>query len=313
MKGEWIEIKVVTTSEALEAVSGIFYSLNVKGVSIEDPNDLLIIESAPLTWDFNDINVFEYGDTAAVVKGYFSPEEDIEEIKKYICEKLADLKEFGIDAGEAKVIDNSVFEEDWESSWKKYYQPVRIGKNIVIKPIWKDYDKLSDDIIIEMDPGMAFGTGTHATTSMCVAALERYVKPESTVFDIGTGSGILSITAAKLNAKKVVGVDLDPIAVKCAKENVEFNNLNNIDIYLGNLMEVVEGKADIVVANIIADVIIFLTEDVKKFILPGGLFICSGIIGERSKDVENKLKECGFEIIEINNQEDWVCIISKAL
>ena len=160
---------------------------------------------------------------------------------------------------------------------------------------------------------MAFGTGTHATTYMCVEALEKYVKPESTVFDIGTGSGILSISAAKLKAKRVVGVDLDPVAVRCAKENVEFNKLNNIEIFLGNLMEVVEGKADIVVANILADVIIFLTSEVKKFILPGGYFISSGIIGERSKDVQNKLVECGFEIVDVNLQEDWVCIVSKAI
>lgn len=313
MKGEWIEIKVVTTSEALEPVSGIFYSLNVKGVSIEDPNDILTRETGPLTWDFADINILEYGDKAAVVKGYFTPEDNIDGIKKYIEEKLMDLKEFGIDIGEGKVTSNQVYEEDWQNSWKKYYKPIRIGNNIVIKPIWEQYDKKQEDIIIEMDPGMAFGTGTHATTYMCVEALEKYVNSESTVFDIGTGSGILSMAAAKLNAKKVVGVDLDPVAVACAKENVEFNKLDNIEIFQGNLMEVVEGKADIVIANIIADVIIFLAEDVKKFIVSGGLFISSGIIGERSKDVQNKLLECGFEIVEVNTKEDWVCIVSKAL
>jgi ribosomal protein L11 methyltransferase len=313
MKGEWIEVKVVTTSEALEPVSGIFYGLGIKGVSIEDPNDMLTRDAGPLTWDFADINVFEYGDKAAVVKGYFTPEDDIEGAIKYIEEKLLDLKEFGIEIGEGKVTSNQVYEEQWENSWKKYYKPVKIGKNIVIKPIWEEYDKKEEDIIIEMDPGMAFGTGTHATTYMCVEALEKYVNPETTVFDIGTGSGILSISAAKLKAKRVVGVDLDPVAVSCAKENVQFNKLDNIEIFQGDLMEVVEGKADIVVANIIADVIIFLSGEVKKFILPGGLFIASGIIGERSKDVENKLIESGFEIVEVNTQEDWVCIVSKAI
>ena len=313
MKGEWIEIKVVTTSEALEPVSGIFYGLNVKGVSIEDPDDMLSRESGPLTWDFADINVFEYGDKAAVVKGYFIPEEDITGIIKYIEEKLEDLKGFGIDIGEGKVMSKAVFEEDWQNSWKQYYKPVKIGENIVIKPIWEDYEKKPQDLIIEMDPGMAFGTGTHATTYMCVEALEKYVDENTTVFDIGTGSGILAISAAKLKAKKVVGVDLDPVAVQCAKENVEFNKMENIEIHQGNLMEVVKGKADIVVANIIADVIIFLTGEVKQFIKTGGLFISSGIIGERSKDVQNKLIECGFEIVEVNVQEDWVCIVSKAV
>lgn len=313
MKGEWIEIKVVTKSEALEPVSGIFYGLNVKGVSIEDPDDMLTRESGPLTWDFADINIFEYGDKAAVVKGYFTPEENIPDIIKYIQEKLADLKNFGIDIGLGKVISKAVFEEDWQNSWKQYYKPVKIGKNIVIKPIWENYDKKLDDLIIEMDPGMAFGTGTHATTYMCVEALEKYVNKDTVVFDIGTGSGILAISAAKLGAKNVVGVDLDPVAVKCAKENVEFNRMENIEIHQGNLMEVVEGKSDIVVANIIADVIIFLTGEVKQFIKVGGLFISSGIIGERSKDVQDKLIECGFEIVEVNVQEDWVCIVSKAV
>jgi len=313
MKGEWIEVKVVTTSDALEPVSAIFYNLGIKGVSIEDPNDMLTREAGPLTWDFADINVFEYGDKAAVVKGYFTPQEDVDAAKKYITEKLLDLKAFGVEIGEGKVTSTKVFEEQWESNWKKYYKPIRIGKNIVIKPIWEDYNKKAEDIIIEMDPGMAFGTGTHATTYMCVEALEKYVTSKSTVFDIGTGSGILSISAAKLNAKKVVGVDLDPVAVSCAKENVAFNKLDNVDIFLGDLMEVVEGKADIVVANIIADVIIFLTSNVKNFILPGGLFIASGIIGERSQDVQNKLLECGFEIVEVKIQEDWVCIVSKVV
>ena len=311
MKGEWTEIKVLTTSDAVEPVMGIFYGLNINGVSVEDPNDLIAIKDSPIFYDLVDINLFEYGNDVAVVKGYFSYEDDIESIKKYILDKLADLKEFGINIGQGKVIDSLIYEEDWKDSWKKYFKPVKIGKNIVVKPMWHEYDRLKDEIIIEMDPGMAFGTGTHATTRMCVEAIEKYLEPGNTVFDIGTGSGILSITASKLNAKNVIAVDLDPLAVDCAKENVKLNKLDNVDIYFGNLMEVIQGKADIVVSNIIADVIISLTEDVKDFLLPGGLFICSGIIGERSNDVENKLKKCGFQIVEIKNDEDWVCIVSK--
>jgi ribosomal protein L11 methyltransferase len=310
MQGKWIEVKIVTTSEAVEPVSGIFYGLDVKGVAIEDPRDILEREQGPLSWDFADINIFEYGRDAAVVKGYFNEEDNIPEIQKYIEDKINELKDFGIDIGEGKVVIKPVFEEDWANNWKKYYKPTKIGENIVIKPIWEEYKASEGEIIVEMDPGMAFGTGTHETTKMCIEALEGYVSKDSTVFDIGTGSGILAIAAAKLGAKKVVGVDLDPVAVDSAKSNVGFNELNNIEILHGNLMDVVEGKANIVVANIIAEVIIFLTEDVKNFIEPNGYFITSGIIKDRREDVKSKLISSGFKILEDNTLGEWCCIVA---
>lgn len=311
MDKEWLEVKIVTASDAVEPVSGIFYGLDVKGVAIEDPNDIFTREQGPLSWDFADVNILEYGGKAAVVKGYFNKGEDIDGLRNYIENKLSELRNFGIDLGEGKVIIKSVNEEDWANNWKKYYKPVRIGEHIVIKPIWEEYEKKSEDIVIELDPGMAFGTGTHETTRMCAQALEKYVRPNHRVFDIGTGSGILAITAAKLGAKEVVAVDLDPVAVDSAKENIKFNDIQNIKVIYGNLMDVVEGKANIVVANIIAEVIVMLTEDVKKFILPGGLFISSGIIRERKDDVIKKLEECGFDIIETNYDGEWVCVVSS--
>lgn len=311
MEGKWIEVKVITSSEALEAVSGVFYTLDVKGVAIEDPRDILEREQGPLSWDFADINIFEYGKDAAVIKGYFCEEDNIEEIKSYIEERLSYIKELGIDIGQGKVITNAVYEEDWANNWKKYYKPTKIGEKIVIKPIWEEYKGNKDEIIVEMDPGMAFGTGTHETTKMCIEALEKKVLKDSTVFDIGTGSGILAITAAKLGAKKVVGVDLDPVAVDSAKQNVGFNKLDNIEIIHGNLMDVVKGEAEIVVANIIAEVIILLSEDVKKFLKPNGVFISSGIIKDRKDDVVNKLTSVGFKIQEVNELGEWVCIISS--
>lgn len=311
MNGKWIEVKVVTTSEAVEPVSGIFYGLDVKGVAIEDPRDILEREQGPLSWDFADINIFEYGKDAAVVKGYFNLEENIKEIEKYVNEKIDELKEMNINVGQGKIFIKEVKEEDWANNWKKYYKPTKIGEKIVIKPIWEEYKSQNDEIIVEMDPGMAFGTGTHETTRMCIEALEKYVTKDTTVYDIGTGSGILAITAAKLGAGKVVGVDLDPVAVDSAKSNVGFNNLSNIDILHGNLMEVVEGKAEIVVANIIAEVIIFLSDEVKKFLKPDGYFISSGIIKDRKDDVVKKLTSIGFNIIEVNTLGEWVCITSS--
>ncbi|EEH98825.1 MULTISPECIES: 50S ribosomal protein L11 methyltransferase [Clostridium] len=311
MQGTWIEVRVITKSEALEPVSGIFYGLDCKGVAIEDPNDILEREQGPLTWDFADINVLEHKGKVAVVKAYFSEEDNIDEILKYINEKMNELKELGIDTGVAKVESEKMFEEDWANNWKKYYKPTKVGEKIVVKPIWEEYDAQGEELVVELDPGMAFGTGTHETTRMCIQSLEKYVKEDSTVFDVGCGSGILAIAAAKLGSKMAVGVDLDPVAVESAKENVGYNNLENIQILYGNLVEVIDGKADIVVANIIAEVICILTEDVKRVLKDNGYFITSGIIHDRVDMVTKKLEETGFEVIEINKDGEWNCIVAK--
>lgn len=311
MQGTWIEVRVITKSEALEPVSGIFYGLDCKGVAIEDPNDILEREQGPLTWDFADINVLEHKGKVAVVKAYFSEEDNIDEILKYINEKMNELKELGIDTGVAKVESEKMFEEDWANNWKKYYKPTKVGEKIVVKPIWEEYDAQGEELVVELDPGMAFGTGTHETTRMCIQSLEKYVKEDSTVFDVGCGSGILAIAAAKLGSKMAVGVDLDPVAVESAKENVGYNNLENIKILYGNLVEVIDGKADIVVANIIAEVICILTEDVKRVLKDNGYFITSGIIHDRVDMVTKKLEETGFEVIEINKDGEWNCIVAK--
>lgn len=311
MQGTWIEVRVITKSEALEPVSGIFYGLDCKGVAIEDPNDILEREQGPLTWDFADIIVLEHKGKVAVVKAYFSEEDNIDEILKYINEKMNELKELGIDTGVAKVESEKMFEEDWANNWKKYYKPTKVGEKIVVKPIWEEYDAQGEELVVELDPGMAFGTGTHETTRMCIQSLEKYVKEDSTVFDVGCGSGILAIAAAKLGSKMAVGVDLDPVAVESAKENVGYNNLENIQILYGNLVEVIDGKADIVVANIIAEVICILTEDVKRVLKDNGYFITSGIIHDRVDMVTKKLEETGFEVIEINKDGEWNCIVAK--
>ncbi len=310
MDKNWVEVTVVTSSEATEAVAGFFYNTGVKGVSIEDSEDVEFKKKHPGDWDYFDETILNIKE-GAVVKGYFKEDENFDEYLKYIKEGVENLPQFGFDKGEGIVTVNKVNEEQWENNWKKYYKPTKVGERIVVKPIWEEYSKQEDEIIVELDPGMAFGTGTHETTRMCIKALEKYVKPSSTVFDIGTGSGILAISAAKLGSEKVIGVDLDPVAVDSAKNNVSFNDLNNIEILYGDLMEVVNGKADIVVANIIADVIIFLTETVKQFIKDEGYFISSGIILERRQSVIDKLEQCGFEIVEVMEDGEWVCIVSK--
>ena len=311
MDGTWIEVRVITKSEALEPISGIFYSLDCKGVAIEDPEDILGREQGPLTWDFADINVLEHKGKVAVVKAYFAEEDNIEDVLEYVNERLTELKEMGLDLGEAKVEHEKMHEEDWANTWKQYYKPTKVGEKIVVKPIWEEYEAKDGELVVDLDPGMAFGTGTHETTIMCIQSLEKYVKEDSTVFDVGCGSGILAIAAAKLGAKLAVGVDLDPVAVESSIENVGYNKLKNIEILHGNLVEVIDGKADIVVANILAEIICILTDDVKRVLKDGGVFITSGIIHDRVDMVCEKLEATGFEVMEKNRDGEWNCIVAK--
>lgn len=309
MSKEWIEVSIVTTSEAVEAVSGILYNTEVEGISIEDTKDIEFKKKHPGDWDYFDESLLKIKD-GAVIRAYYRESEKLNTYLKYIKDSINELENFGINKGKGLIVVGKVNEQDWENNWKKYYKPYRVGERVVIKPIWEEYKSKKEDIVVEIDPGMAFGTGTHETTKMCIKALEKYVKLESNVFDIGTGSGILAITAAKLGAKQVSAVDLDPVAVESALKNVGYNDIKNIKVTHGNLMEGVHGKADIVAINIIADVIISLTEEVKNFLVPGGILISSGIILDRKEDVIEKFQHSGFEIKEINQDGEWVCIVS---
>ncbi|WP_312651071.1 50S ribosomal protein L11 methyltransferase [Proteiniclasticum sp.] len=307
----WNEIKIVLKEEDLEYIQGVLYTMDVKGVSIEDPSDILGREQGPLTWDFADINIFEYGKDKAVVKAYFNIDVNVEEIIREIHEKIENAKALGVDFGSYEIFSEEVNEKDWANEWKKYYKPIKVGEKFVVKPLWEEYEAKGDEIILHMDPGMAFGTGTHETTRMCLEAIEDYMKQDTRVFDIGTGSGILAIGASKLGAKDVVGVDLDIVAVDSAKENVGYNKLDNVEILHGNLMDVVHGTADIIVANIIAEIILVLIDDVKKMINENGVFISSGIIREKEAMVTQALLEKGFSIIEVRREGEWVCIVSE--
>ncbi|MBP1918069.1 50S ribosomal protein L11 methyltransferase [Youngiibacter multivorans] len=307
MNGIWSEIKIIVEEKDAEAVENILYTMDIKGLAIEDPKDILGRDQGPLTWDFADINIFEFKDKA-VIKAYFSEDADATGICEEIRGKISGLRDFGFEIGEFEVTSRKVNEEDWANNWKKYYKPTKIGERFVVRPLWEEYEASGDEIIISMDPGMAFGTGTHETTRMCLEALERHMSKGDTVFDIGTGSGILAIGASLLGAGEVIGVDLDPVAVDSAKENVGFNALDNVGIRLGNLMDTVEGTADVIVANIIAEIVVVLIDDVRLKLKTGGKFISSGIIREKEKLVADKLLSSGFTIIETDRQGEWVAI-----
>lgn len=309
---KWAEITIKTTTEAVEAITNILYEQNVGGVSIEDPKDFKFQKKHEYDWDFVEEEIFNSGYDGVIIKTYITEERDVSDDIKLIKEKIDGLKGFGIDVGEAIVELSQVDEEDWANEWKNYYKPTKIGEKIVVKPTWEDYEAKDTDLIIELDPGMAFGTGTHETTSMCIRELEKYVKPESKVFDIGCGSGILAIAAAKLGAKDVLAVDLDEVAVKVSKENIELNKVaGSVNALHGNLMEVVKDKADIVVANIIADIIKILAKDIKQFMKDDAVFISSGIIHAKVDEVKEALTQNGLEIVHVESLGEWNAIVSK--
>jgi ribosomal protein L11 methyltransferase len=305
----WVEIKVKTSTESIEAISNIFYEAGVAGVVIEDPKDYLRQKDED-AWDYMDIPE-EIAYEEAVVTAYLVEDSSFAEKAMEIKLRIKDLPKYGLNIGKGEVILNNISETNWAEAWKKYYKPTRIGKDLVIKPSWEDYCEKPGDIVIEMDPGMAFGTGTHETTVMCLELLEKYVTRGHTVIDVGCGSGILSIAAAKLGAHKVIGIDKDEVAVRVARENVERNNTNSIiNIMKADKLHNVDIKADIIVANIIADVVIELSSMVPLYLTNNGIFLASGIIKDRKMSVVEALEKNGFDLLEEASKGEWVTLAS---
>ncbi len=306
---KWVEIQIKTTTEALEAVSNILYESGVGGVVIEDSPQKLDIPEEDGWKSLTDLTDIEF--EGVVVKGYLPMNSSIHEKIKEIQKAVDRLTEYNLDKGLGEVVFTEISEENWANSWKKYYKPIKIGQKIVIKPTWKKYAPKEGEIVVQIDPGMAFGTGTHETTVMCIKLLQKYVFPDSVVIDVGCGSGILSIVSAKLGAKKVIGVDADKVAVDVAKKNVVRNNEENkINIIKGNLLDDIHEKADIVVANITADVIMELAQDIGNNIRSAGVFIASGIIKGRSHDVKKSLEKNGFDIKEEIEESEWYSYVA---
>ncbi|WP_425057574.1 Ribosomal protein L11 methyltransferase [Sporomusa carbonis] len=306
---KWAEISIQTSHEATEAVADIFHDLGASGVVIEDP-ELINTYRRSGSWDYCDIPV-EQETEVVTIKAYLPVDELLDDKLRLFEERINNLQEHNLDKGRGAINWREVQEEDWASSWKEYFHPVRVGEHIVIKPSWEEYLPVEGDIIIELDPGMAFGTGTHHTTAMCIRCLEDVIRPGNIVFDVGTGSGILAVAAAKLGAAQVHAVDLDPVAVRVAKENVTFNNVTvNVKVAQGDLLTGVDGKADVIVANIIADIIIKMLPDVKTRLTDDGLFIASGIIAERLSDVTAAIIDNGLMIDKVIEEGGWVAIVA---
>lgn len=303
---KWIEAKVIFESEnqalAEELISDIFYNFNLQGVVIEQP-DLDPDEG----WGSDALEKSEHYS----VSGYIPDNEFAEGRQKKLENELSKLeKTLNVSCSLSY---NSVDEEDWEHSWKEYFWPEKISGRFVVKPTWRDYEPQKGDLVIEIDPGMAFGTGTHPTTSLCVNMLEKYLHPGNSLLDIGTGSGILMIAAEKLGAVNIAGIDIDEVAVEIAEKNMVLNGIDPgaFHVKCGNLAKDVDDRYNIVVANILPDVIIELLSTVKNVLTDDGIFICSGIIEDSCSKVMDTLKLKGFEVVEHVLKESWVVIVAK--
>ncbi|KWW12502.1 MULTISPECIES: 50S ribosomal protein L11 methyltransferase [Bacillaceae] len=309
---KWSEFAIQTTNEAVEPVSNILHEAGASGVVIEDPLEL-VKERENVFGEIYHLNPDDYPDEGVLIKAYLPVNSFLGETVDAIKESINNLLLFDIDLGKNIVSISEVNEEEWATAWKKYYNPVKISERFTIVPTWEDYTPVSsDELIIELDPGMAFGTGTHPTTVMCIQALERTVRPGDLVVDVGTGSGVLSIAAALLDAKQIQSLDLDEVAVQSATQNVQLNNVQDrVSVSQGNLLDGVHEQADVVVANILAEVIMRFTDDVAKVVKPGGYFIASGIIQPKKQDVKDAITASGFTIEETVLMEDWVAIIAK--
>jgi ribosomal protein L11 methyltransferase len=308
---EWIEIVIKTTFEAKEAVTNILHEAMVEGIVIEDPNDIINLLKEEERWDYMDEDLIEDYYDGVVIKGYFVKEDDSKEKMDYIKEQINMLPRYDLDIGYTEIEIQDIADRDWNYEWKKYFKPFKLGNNVIIKPSWEEYEKKEDEIVIEIDPGAAFGTGSHETTSICIEEIEKYLTKEANILDIGTGTGILAILASKLGAGKVLGIDIDDDSIRISKENVKINQCENVEIAKSNLLSNVDFEADIVVANITADIIIKMISDLTAVMKNKSLFIASGILSTKVDLVENALKENDFIVLDKIYKGEWAGITAR--
>ena len=307
---KWCEISIQTSHEAVELIAEIFRDLGASGVVIEDPelvNDYITSGK----WDYTDIPIAK--ETEVVVeKAYLPVNGELEGRIQTLQQEIKALASRGVNTAPAVLTTAELQDEDWSDTWKQYFHTEKPGERVVIKPTWEEYAPQGDEVVIELDPGAAFGTGTHATTSMCIRQLEKLVKPGMTVFDVGTGSGILSIISAKLGATNIQAVDYDDSVLKIVEENLEQNNVQDIiSVAQSDLMQNVHGKAELVIANIIADIIIRLFDQLDEHLEQGGTLLTSGIIEDRIEDVLAAAEKHGYGVVERMENKGWDCITFK--
>jgi len=303
---KWVEARIIFECPepgiASDLISEIFYDFGLQGVIVESPETETCID-----WADHDITI----PTDNAVIGYFPKNDQLPERCRTLEQRLSRLNQT-IETT-YQVVYHDIDEQDWAESWKQYFFTEKITDTIVINPSWREYTAKAGEIILEIDPGMAFGTGTHPTTRMCIALIEKFIQPEDTFLDVGTGSGILMIAAAKLGAKSMTGIDNDEVAVSVARQNLEKNNIrpDTFDVRTGDLVNDLNDRFSLVTANILSEIIVHLLDDIPLVLQKNGIFICSGIIEPKQAMVEKKLLACGFEIIEVRIKDEWVAIAAK--
>ena len=308
---EWIELIVHTTTEGSDPVSDILMECGASGTMIEDRADIPDPSKPHGIWEIIDPKLLDQMPEDVLVHAWFEENSALPSLLETIRGRLSGMDASG-SFGSLAMETRSVNDEAWTDVWKKYFKPFYAGKHLVVKPTWEPFTPKTGDLVIEIDPGMAFGSGTHETTGMCLSMLEEIISGGEEIIDVGTGSGILAIGAALLGAGHVLAIDIDPDAVKVARENVRKNHVENtVSVQEGNLLDRVSAVCDICVANISSDVIISFAAPMMNHIRTGGLFLCSGIVSQRSGEVEQALLSAGYEILRKEIRGEWTAFLSR--
>ena len=309
---DYAELIVHTTTAGSDAVSDVLMEAGASGTMIEDKADIPDPSMPHGIWEIIDPKLLESMPEDVLVHAWFEENPALPSLIENITGRLSQLHDTVENAGSLRIETRSVNDKSWADVWKKYFKPFYAGQHLVVKPTWEPFDPAPGDRVIEIDPGMAFGSGTHETTGMCLSILEENIRGGEEIIDVGTGSGILAIGAALLGAGHVLAVDIDPDAVKVAAENVANNHVQDVvTVQQGDLLEKVDAVCDICVANIISDIIISFAAPLISHIRPGGLFICSGIVSMRADEVAQALLDAGYEILQKYTRGEWTAFMSR--
>ena len=312
---DWIQVDITTTTAGIEPVAAVLLDLGL-GYSVQDSADFeSFLEGKQGHWDYIDDELMKLREAPTVITVYLADKKQGVDQLAAITRELDRLRFIAYDNewGELSYKLSGVNEEDWASNWKNYYHPIKISQRLTICPEWQEYDKAEDETVVLMNPGMAFGTGSHESTRLCLEFLDEIIKGGETVLDVGCGSGILSVAAILLGAKCGIGSDIDQVAVETAIENSRLNEVaDRVSYQKGSFAQGVVGRFDIIFANIVASAIISFSPEVKGLLAQGGHFICSGIIDDRADEVKTALEAAGLEIVAAREDKGWVAYLAQA-
>lgn len=318
----YYKVTIYTSHEGVEPLSAVLMEHGFDSIVVDDPADVedILNKKEEYEWDYIDPSVFANKDKEPTITIYFDDNKlsaiHIRELTKLVEVVKATVKGgmYGPDAdfGRLHVETTLVKDDDWKDKWKEFFKPSKITDTLVVKPTWEEYTPAEGEHVIEIDPGMAFGTGTHETTTLCMVLMEKYLKDSDSVMDVGCGSGILAIAAAKLGCKDILGIEIDPDAVRTAIENVELNKVDDVVVVKeGDLTKGVDKVVDLMVANLMAPLVIELSGAAADHMKDGGIYISSGILVEKRDQVAEAVVAAGFEIVEILEKGEWCAIAAQ--